>query len=216
MNRVFTVTIVALLVLYPTALDTAMSSGDFEIYSDSFSVVNTDVAASNNFSLYSTGGEVVSTSTASTSGSISLKSGFQAAEKGILSYTLSDSSLDLGTLSDTSIALNSMTVTVSTDSETGYSLVVTEDGNLRSGANDIDDVADGAVSVGVEEYGLRTVGDDGQLANDTAITGSLVVASRNGASPNQSTPMEFRASIDGSTAAGSYSHVLTYTVTVNP
>lgn len=129
---------------------------------------------------------------------------------------MSTSSLNLGTLSTSATSSDSLTLTVTTDSSSGYTVSIAEDGNLRSGANDINDVSDTLVSVGAEEYGIHTTGSAGLLSNDTAINGTVNVMTDSGVVSGQTTDVTFTAGISGSTAAGSYSHIVTFTATVNP
>ncbi|MBD3311222.1 MAG: hypothetical protein GF349_01840 [Candidatus Magasanikbacteria bacterium] len=191
-----------------------MTGGNYEIYGDVFSFVDTSYSTSTDYGIYDSGGEFFATSTSG--GTYELRGGFQALEKGFLSFSISSSSLNLGTLSTTAVANSSLNANISTDSETGYSLTVVEDGNLRSGANDIDDVLDGTVSVGDEEYGIRTSGTDGLLSSDTAMDGTITVASASGQVTSRNTEVIFSAVIDTGSIAGSYSHVVTFTATVNP
>ena len=200
----------------PMQLHTAMTGGNFELYADSFSVISTDVISGGSFELTQTVGEFFAAT--STGGGIELRGGFQAEEKGILSATTSAAVVNLGTLDSGAVDSGSITYSISTDSETGYSLAIREDGNLRDGADDIDDVADGTVTAGSEEYGIGTGGSDGLYnAADTSITGvSKPIAVSSGRVTNRQTTVTFKASIDGVTDSGSYSHTVFLDVTVNP
>ena len=147
-----------------------------------------------------------------------LRGGFQAMERGTITLSVSASSLSFGQLATGVVSTADLTLTATTDSATGYSVTMQEDGNLRSGANDIDDVADGSVTAGAEEYGVITTGGDGQLATDTAITSSATtVASRSSQASGVQTPFQFRASIAATqTREGNYSHIVTFSGTANP
>ena len=149
-----------------------------------------------------------------------LRGGFQAQEQGILDFSLDTNSIDLGSLSSDAVASSDIVLTVSTDSETGYTLSITEDGNFRSGANDIDDVADSAVTIGSEEYGILVVGDDKDdtwPAGDVAIGGAFTdIATHSGSVVNRDTTVTFKASVGGDTIGGNYSHDVYFTLTVNP
>ncbi|MCX6733891.1 MAG: hypothetical protein NTX63_03690 [Candidatus Peregrinibacteria bacterium] len=132
-------------------------------------------------------------------------------------YTYRDSSLasntmSFGTLSSSSVSAISHTITVSTSAAGGYVLYVSEDGNLRNGANDINDVADGAVTAGSEEYGLNTGYND--FTSDSAIASSQKIA-RSHSSPvtSEVTTCTYKASISGATTGASYSHIVDYVVT---
>lgn len=128
-----------------------------------------------------------------------------------ITYSISANSLNLGTLTTTSVASANHTVTVTTTATSGYVLYVSEDGNLRSGANSITDVADGSVTAGSREYGLNTGNND--FSSDAAITSSNKIARQTGTSvTNEVTTCTYKASIDSTTPLGSYSHIVTYIV----
>lgn len=145
-------------------------------------------------------------------GNYALRGGFQAMELSALSLTLSTTSIALGTLALDSVASSSLTATVTSDG--GYSVSITEDGNLRDGANDIDDIGAGNVTAGTEGYGIRTSGAQGQVnGSDTAVTGgSLTVASSNSSASAVATTVDFRAAVDTDSLAGSYSHTVTFSI----
>jgi hypothetical protein len=106
--------------------------------------------------------------------------------------------------------------TISSNAPTGYSLTFDEDGNLRDGALEIDDVADGEVTIGSEEYGVETIGGGGVLATDTAIDDGLVVASSLSEVVDEETGIVFKAAIAGTSRAGTYAQTITATLSVNP
>jgi hypothetical protein len=217
MKRVIVVTIMAMLVLWTQPIFAAMSGGDYDILIDVFSTGQGSSASGGDYALESTVGESVVGRIIS--GTTSLGGGFwQAANIGSLSYTLSESALTLsfGASPTGVVASDSLILTVTTDNSTGYAATISESGNLASGANDIDDVTDGEVTAGSEEYGIRTTGGDGQLATDTAIAGTVTVASNSGTVTDAATTVTFRAAASSGTQAGSYSHTTTFTVAVNP
>ncbi len=95
-----------------------------------------------------------------------------------------------------------------------------EDDNLSSGANDIDDVGDGSVTVGSEEYGA--ISSDSSLSAstfdtaDTAFTTSFQdIADESDVSFESRNFLELKAAIDGSTEDGSYSQTLTFILSGN-
>lgn len=194
-----------------------MEGTDVTIYADSFSFVNAAYTTSTLFSLSLTGGELGATTTSGTI--FAVRGGFQGAERGILTYTVSPSTITLGPMTYAGGVSSAGTIiTVSTDSETGYSVSLTEDGNLRSGGNDINDVSDGEVTAGSEEYGIRASGDDALISGsaDRAISGAMLLASSAGEVSSRQTTVEFRAAVDAQTPLGTYGHGITFTVTVNP
>ncbi|PIT86276.1 MAG: hypothetical protein COU33_04085 [Candidatus Magasanikbacteria bacterium CG10_big_fil_rev_8_21_14_0_10_43_6] len=200
----------------PYSLSAAMSGGNFNIYGDVFSSFGDSLTTGGSYALFETGGE--SGSNNINGGTFTLRAGFQALEQGTASLTLSTTTVSLGQLSAAAVSTATVTTTVRVDSSSGYALTIAESGDLADGAKDIDDVADGAVTAGSEEYGIKTAGGDGQLAADTALTGgSLTVASSNAAANGSATPVLFSASIDNSsTLQGSYTHTVTFTLTANP
>lgn len=195
-------------------LDTAMTGSGVEIYADSFTFVQGDAVTGDTANLTGTGGELSPTTTSGNTAE--LRGGFQAAERGILSYSLSAAAISIGPITTREVRSGGLVVSVSTDSETGYTLSMSEDGNIRSGSNDINDVIDGSVTAGSEEYGVRTSGSDGLLSSDTGISGSLLTASADGRVTSRETTILFSASASNNTVVGQYSHEVTFTVTVNP
>lgn len=199
---------------FPPFASGDMSGGNYEIYSDSFSVINSATSSGGNFSVYQSAGEYYATTTKS--GTYELRGGFQAQEQGILKVNLSSNSLDLGDLSTSNVATDTITMDVYTDSETGYSVSVRKDGKLRDGSNNIGPVSDGSVTSGDEEYGITTSGNDGQLSQDKKITDGLVVASKGGTALSRSVDVIFKAAIDSNTPSGGYSQTIYFDTTVNP
>jgi len=132
-------------------------------------------------------------------------------------YKLSGSAAQLGTLTTSAVKTAVTRLEITTNAENGYTATVYEDGNLRTTVgDDIDDVADGSVTAGSEEYGISSTGDDTTPANDFAITGSnTTVASSSTYGSLKRTAVIYQAAISDVTAAGSYSHTVTYVATGN-
>lgn len=208
---------VGLLLLLPFSVSfAAMTGGTYSIYADTFSATDdTPSSTGGTYSLRSSSAEAAVGDTSG--GTYTLRSGFQAMEQTVLTLSLSTTTPNLGTLSLTDISSTTVSSTISTDSSTGYSLTFDEDGDLRDGAATINDVLDGEVTAGSEEYGIRTIGGGGAHAlTDVAIVNGLEVASSNGVVSNEETGIQFRAAIGGSTLAGSYAHTITVTLSANP
>lgn len=152
----------------------------------------------------------------------SLKAGFQGAEYASLSLVVSSSTLSFGQLSTAAVSTKSTVLSATTESSTGYNITIQEDTELLdaiSGTYDIDDVSDGTVTAGSEEYGFQTSGAHGQQnGTDTAITTSpLVIALGSDATTTAQTIVTFSAAISATASkAGSYSHTITFTGTANP
>lgn len=195
-----------------------MTGGNFEIFADTFSMIQDQVTTAGNFTLSSSGGEFFATTTQS--GTYTLKGGFQALERASLSLSVSHDSISLGEMSLSQVKSAEVVLQVTTDASTGYTAIVSEDGNLRKGEgganDDINDVQDGSVTAGSEEYGFTTSGEAALIATDMAIQNSLAIAQSNGVVNSQETTVTFKGSIGPQSRAGSYSHNVTFTVTANP
>lgn len=203
---------------FPTSLSATMSGGDFEIYADTFSSFQGDTSSGGDFTLYSTGGDPFATSTSG--GTFTLNGGFLAAERSSVALYVDPTSVSLGQLSLSEVKSASSILTVTTDATTGYTVTATTDGNLRKGngggTDDINNVSDGSVTAGSEEYGIITSGSAGQLAIDTGLSDSLAIASNASAVTDEETTVTFKASVGSQSRAGNYSQVVTFTITANP
>lgn len=138
-----------------------------------------------------------------------------------ITFTLNDTVVMLPALSIGSVSTDTTSFTVNTNAISGYVVTVTEDGNLRFGANDINDVADGTVTAGSEEYGVSTSKSSQTIAqtsgnNATAMDATnKQCASATGPVSSDSTTLTLHASMAGSTTAGAYSHTVTVIATAN-
>jgi hypothetical protein len=133
-----------------------------------------------------------------------------------IEFTISDNSMDLGVVSPSAVNSDSHTITLTTTAASGYTCKVVEDDNLRNGANVITDVGDGTVTAGSEEYGLSCSSGGCQLSGDNGISGSpLTVSSSVGPVTSEETTFTYKASVNSTTDALGYSHIVTYTCTGN-
>lgn len=219
MRLIFLILIFALCLSFPFEVSMVnMTSENYKIEVDVISVGG-DLTTSTNYKLFETVGESSGVEqTTSTSSNYIIYAGFQAmATSTYLTATLSANAVSLGTLSPNAVSSASQTLTVSTNAPAGYTTTIAEDGELRSGGNDINDVADGAVSVSSEEYGIRTSGTAGQMNNaDTAITAvAQNAAASSTAAVGEQTTITYKASVSANTAYGDYSHSVTFTTTAN-
>lgn len=159
-------------------------------------------------------------------------SGFQCviAEVPKITVTLSANSINLGTLTTSSVNTGSQTISVTTNVG-GYTARVYEDGNLCriplpcNAANDIADVADGAVTANSEEYGLATSEAGQEITQDSSCGSAAYNASgltttpqsvANATGPTytaETTTICYAAAIAGSTAAGTYRQIVTFITT---
>lgn len=191
----------------------AMNGGNFELRADSLSVVEDPFSSGGNWALTDTMGEQAAVQ--GEGGGWKLEGGFQAMDTATVSLSLSTTTLAFGTLSANQVSSVSLVLTATAESS-GYQVSLSEDGNLRSGDEAINDVVDGnPVEAGTEAYGFRTDGDAGQMNGvlDYAIDGSKVIAQSNDAVEDEETTVTFRVSVDSSqTKQGNYGQVLTFTM----
>ncbi|HBF67259.1 MAG TPA: hypothetical protein DDW36_02435 [Candidatus Magasanikbacteria bacterium] len=191
----------------------SMTSTNYAIQADAISAGGLTTATSTNYQIGSTLGEFFAFTATSTN--YASRGGFWQIAAGEVALSLDATSVSFGNLVVDNVRSASQIATVTSSFSNGYVLTIVEDGDLRSGANTINDVQDGTVSVGVEEYGLRTSGTDGQYnATDTGITGvAKTIATRAAPANGVSTTVTYKATIDANTAAGNYSHTVTLTLT---
>jgi hypothetical protein len=130
-------------------------------------------------------------------------------------YLMNGASLDFGSISDGSVETGIVALDVTVDNTSGYVIQVFEDGDLRSSSYTIDDVADGAVSVGSEEYGARS--SDTSIATstfdtaDTSITSSYQdVATESVVSFDSRNFVTFKVGTTVATTVGAYAHTVTF------
>lgn len=135
-------------------------------------------------------------------------------------YLMNATSINFGSVNENSLAQSVIGWEVNVDVDGGYTVSVIEDANLSSGVNDIDDVSDGSVTAGSEEYGARS--SDQSLANstfdtqDTAITSSFQeVGSRSSAAFSSRDLLTIKAATASTSINGTYSHNLTIIVSGN-
>lgn len=184
-----------------------MSSSNYTIYADSVDAGGV-FSSGGAYSLEDTTGE--SPAGFVTSSVYEVRGGYQAMDWTSLSMNISSTNLDLGTASTTQINSASTTVTITTDSSSGYSMSIS---NI-SGTS-LASVVDGSVTAGQEEYGLAISGSDALFSDDRGITGGLSLASTSTAATNSATVLTFKASISASTASGARSQSITLNGSVN-
>lgn len=206
------------LILLPISNTRAdMSSANYSIKKDSINIGGTENSTSTNYGISDSVGEA-GTGT-SNSANYQMQAGYRPElNLPTLSFSLSANSASLGTLSTSSVSTASVTATVTTNARNGYSISVQADGNLRtSGGKIITDVADGAVTAGSREYGIGTSGADGLYnASDTSVTTTAKnIASNASVVTSHATIINFKASINSSTAAGAYNQKVTVIATGN-
>ncbi len=145
--------------------------------------------------------------------------------------TSTSTSVALGTLSLTAPRLQAQKITIATNASSGYALTAIDDGNLRKGSDDIDDVVTPPAapvvlnSPGTEAYGIHPSGSHvdtavwgsgGAATNNysgTDTTTSVTLASTTGPTAATATYVTYKANISELTAQGTYSHIITYIAT---
>lgn len=135
-------------------------------------------------------------------------------------YPLTSASVSFNDLSTTAVVASIVAFEVSSANDNGYVVQVFDDGNLRSGAADIDDVSDGTVSASSEEYGGRS--SDTSISTsifdtaDSAITTtSTDVATESAAIFSSRNFVTLKAAISSSTTIGSYAHTISFIASGN-
>jgi len=197
-----------------------MESSNYKIMTDVISVGG-ETSNSTNYQIFNTVGEFGTTETRSTSAGYILDAGFQSASTATnLSATLSSNSISLGELTLTTVATGAQTLSVSTDSTTGYTTTIKDDGDLRSGSNIINDIpSSGTVTAGTSGYGISTAGIAGQMNSAVTsmplTTSPQIVAASSTPATNEQTVITYKAAIGTGTVYGLYSHTVTITTTVN-
>ncbi|HBW73830.1 MAG: hypothetical protein UX20_C0007G0016 [Candidatus Magasanikbacteria bacterium GW2011_GWC2_45_8] len=194
-----------------------MSSDNYKIFSDVLSVGGA-YSISSNYGLSDTVGEILVNPTSSTSSNFEIQSGFWGmSSSSILSVSFDTNSINLGTLSKTEVNTASQTMTVTTNAYAGFTTTIQVSGSLSSGTDTITAVSDGAVSAGSVEYGIRTSGTNAQMnSSDYGLSASAqTLAQTTSAIIADQTVVTYKASISGSTGAGSYGQTVTFTTTAN-
>lgn len=154
-----------------------------------------------------------------------------------LTFTISDNSVEFGTLTSTddffaddsngnATEVEAHTIVVGTNASNGYTITVNGT-TLTSGLNTISAIGSSntASTAGTEQFGLRMTasGGSGAVTAPYAASGFALdtaafpdeVASAAGSSANTTYSVRYVANITSSTEAGAYSSTLTYVATAN-
>lgn len=134
-------------------------------------------------------------------------------------YRLGGTAIAFGALTAGNQNTSVAGISVSSTAMNGYSVYIQGDGSLRSGLNTIASVADGAVSIGSEEYGMSVTGTRAFGAGvDTAVTSSQRIigqSSTTSSSIGDRVGMVFKLSTTAATTPGTYGQAVFYTLTAN-
>jgi len=196
----------------------SMSSQNFQIFADTINYGG-GKSTSGQFIIFDSIGEsgIFNTPT-STSANYGLSAGFHSMNQGnYISVNITPDSVNLGNLSPNAVATGDLTLQIATNATFGYSSTIVADGSFRQGdpTKNITSVADGQVSAGVAEYGIRTSGSDGQFnsADQGISTSPQIFASRSNPTNLSNTTITFKASVAASTPRGDFSQSITITTT---
>jgi len=133
-------------------------------------------------------------------------------------------SCNLGTATTAAVNSGYYDVNVGSNAASGVTLSLGENGNLRNGSDDINDVADSAVTAGSEEYGVAVTTSGTWTIDGTydgidapVITGPDVVATTTGGIniAGDDINVVHKVAISSLTKALTYSHIVTWTATAN-
>jgi len=192
---------------WPLAANGLMTSTNYTIYADSIETGG-GLSTGGIYSLEDTFGETPAG--VSTSSAYEIRAGYQYMVSGYLTMALSANSVNLGNLSQTAVNAAASTVTISTDSWTGYTLSI----SAVSGTA-VASVSDGVVTAGSEEYGVAAAGGQSAVSGDVAIAAGTTVASSALPIDSSQTVLTFKASIGPSSSAGARSQTVTLTASAN-
>jgi len=134
-------------------------------------------------------------------------------------YRLNINSISYGSIAvgnqNVALAMSSVLTTV----PSGYSVYIQADQELSSGADIINEVTDGSVTVGSEEYGAESTGATAvSPGTDLGVTTTQRTVQTSGSDSGSIADrigMIYKLSISGSTPSGTYTQTVFYTLTAN-
>jgi len=222
-NKIFILFLVILLSFYLKSMAYVMSSPNYQILKDSVNVGGLP-EDSTNYKMWETIGEVGTGKLSSSS--YSLIAGYQnyASNPPSISFSISDTLLNLGTLTPGNTATaGPSTLTVSTNASNGVIISVGDNNNgLSTSSYTIPAKASSAL--GTEGYGVYgqnpsgglsvSEGFDNDSVSDVAISTSFQTFANSSTSvDNASVDLYVKAIISNTTGAGSYSDTITIIAT---
>ena len=235
---VFTVIGLTLLLLGPAMINARTESTNYTIWADVFSSGGSEESSSANYLLSDTVGEGIVLSATTTSSGYGIKAGFRElyADQ-FVTFSVSASSVDFGTLSASAASTASHTMTIDTNSSGGFTITVSGS-TLTSGGNTITEIGSTAAAsaVGSEQFGVNLVANTspsvGAAPSGTApigsapspygtansfaySTGSTVATASQDINETTYT-VSYIANIASGTESGTYTTTLTYSATANP
>jgi hypothetical protein len=135
-------------------------------------------------------------------------------------YQLDGNALAFDSLDTTLVKTGVIGFEVTSVNSNGYVVQVIEDGDFRTATAEIDDVSDGVISSGSEEYGAKSSDLDILSSTfdteDTAITvNGQDVVSTTTAAYGERNFITLKAAIDSNTVTGNYAQTLTFIASGN-
>lgn len=133
----------------------------------------------------------------------------------MMSISATDISLSPEELTYSTVSTGETSVTVGTNADFGYALTATESYEFQTyDGYVIPDVADGAVTAGVEEYGIAVSGADASFSDDRSVSStSRTVASNDSWTTGVTTTITFKAAVGTGTPAGQYTGSVVFIAT---
>lgn len=132
-------------------------------------------------------------------------------------YELNGHAINLDQITTSNVNTGVATVDVTASPSNGYTCTIREDGDFSNGIDEIDDVADTAVTAGSEEYGIEKTGDDvSGGGDDDPITGTnTTIMTTASSATDRRLGVIYKASVASDTSGGHYEHTTIYECTVN-
>ena len=134
-------------------------------------------------------------------------------------YRLSAASLALGSVTDSTAAVGVVGTNVISSVPTGYSLYVHGNHLMQSGAETIDEVLDGSVTVGSEEFGASVTGPGAiNAGTDLGVTTTLRLVQTNAVATGgegDKLGFSYKLTVAPGTVNGSYTQDTYYTLVAN-
>ncbi len=231
LRNLMTIVIFLAIILFTNHIAYAMSSTSNAINTDVLNEAG-EYSESSNYKIWHNLGE--SSTGVSSSTNYKIYSGFMTPDSYILTFSITPSTLNFGSLSQSSVSTQSTIITVSTSSILGYSVKSYDDTQpgiaygLVDGSNKISDATTPNVfinlpSAGTEHYGVTVTGAHA----DAGYTGGTKINSLDNATltnigsynsfiANDALTVQYRASISSLSSAGNnYSAITTYICTIN-
>lgn len=138
-----------------------------------------------------------------------------------VTLAVNDVTMDLGTLSASAVNTVTQQYTANSNNTSGVTLQIDADAVLNNATDSIADVSDGTVTAGSEEYGISvstaglTLQAPFNAGHDAVPVAATTIATSANEISSATLDVTYRASISGTTVAGSYNQVVTMTIATN-